>query len=103
MKTKYFRIEDPQKGVYGLYRSGTILAIRNNKVWLLEDRYTCDDIYGNCYRNYVNGKQKLWPKSSNKAIDKTKEWNKIMEDADIDIDIEPHDFPPQSIKALLNL
>ena len=77
----YYRVQNSFDGFYGLRCDGMILATQGNKEWLLSCSYSQSDQYGDCYRQYVGGRQMNWPvEASTNAIDKVEVLQRIFDD-----------------------
>jgi len=97
MKTTYYRVQNSGIGAYDFRHDGTILAVRGDKEWLLTDEWCGGDIEGQCYRQHVDGNRKSWPKSAEKAIDKTKDFS------DMPIGVFISDFSAKEIREMLHI
>lgn len=66
---RYYRVEAPREGAYGMEWSGTVLAVRADGTgYLLTDRYEVDRNGAECYRQYVGDRLRNWPKAAERAV-----------------------------------
>lgn len=73
METKYVRVIGRGFGDYDIRCDGTIVALRGERAWLLEDIWCGNNLEGQTYRQHVKGHRRKWPKGADKAIDATEQ------------------------------
>lgn len=102
MKTTYYRVENSKEGAYGFKCDGTILAVNEQKSWLLTDEWCGYGVEGKCYRQHVSGKRKPWPKNTEiNAIDKTSEFDEYF--ADCEYPVYASELDAQTIRNILKI